>query len=404
MADTVMTVRLVVKEIAQRRGVYATSCRSRSPAFRARGCTPTLALRRRHQRLPRRRRRTASRRWPALHRRPAAPRPRDHRRHQPVGQLLQAADHRLRGPVYVSWARNNRSALVRVPTKAARRVDPHRVPGPRPGLQPVPGLRGHPGRRPEGIEEGYELPAEAAANLYELTPEELPAEGIDRCPAVLAEAVDVMERSELMAETLGEHVFEWFIRNKRAEWADYKAEVSRSSSTATCRCSSRTTSTDGSRSSCFPDPPPGRLGPGARPGRLPVEGGRPRPDARQTRRARRRLVRRRRLRRRRPRGRLRPVPGAAQRDLPLEPLLLVVGAAPARRARAARGPLRRLLRRCPFQPRGARGAAAPTCSGGRDGAPGRSWSSTGPWSSTSRPTRRPSAARRSTSRTWSTSC
>ena len=34
-----------------------------------------------------------------------------------------------------------------------------------------------------------------------------------------------MERSELMAETLGEHVFEWFMRNKRAEWDDYKAEV-----------------------------------------------------------------------------------------------------------------------------------------------------------------------------------
>jgi glutamine synthetase len=34
-----------------------------------------------------------------------------------------------------------------------------------------------------------------------------------------------MEQSELMAETLGEHVFEWFIRNKRVEWADYKAQV-----------------------------------------------------------------------------------------------------------------------------------------------------------------------------------
>ena len=51
------------------------------------------------------------------------------------------------------------------------------------------------------------------------------AEGIDSLPGSLSEAVDVMERSELMADVLGEHVFEWFVRNKRAEWADYKAEV-----------------------------------------------------------------------------------------------------------------------------------------------------------------------------------
>ena len=76
-----------------------------------------------------------------------------------------------------------------------------------------------------GIEKGYDLPAEAAANLYELSPAERLAEGIVALPGSLSEAVDVMERSELMAEVLGEHVFEWFVRNKRAEWAEYKAEV-----------------------------------------------------------------------------------------------------------------------------------------------------------------------------------
>ncbi len=59
----------------------------------------------------------------------------------------------------------------------------------------------------------------------ELTPEELAADDIVALPASLAEALDEMERSELVAETLGEHIFEWFLRNKRAEWADYKSQV-----------------------------------------------------------------------------------------------------------------------------------------------------------------------------------
>ncbi len=78
----------------------------------------------------------------------------------------------------------------------------------------------------KGIEEGYELPREAAANLFAMTPEELAADGIRPLPGSLNEAVAEMEHSELVAETLGEHVFEWFIRNKRAEWAAYKTHIS----------------------------------------------------------------------------------------------------------------------------------------------------------------------------------
>ncbi|MBI1843938.1 MAG: glutamine synthetase, partial [Actinobacteria bacterium] len=59
-----------------------------------------------------------------------------------------------------------------------------------------------------------------------LTPEELLAENIGALPGNLHEAITIMERSELVAETLGEHVFEWFIRNKQSEWADYKTQVS----------------------------------------------------------------------------------------------------------------------------------------------------------------------------------
>jgi glutamine synthetase len=49
--------------------------------------------------------------------------------------------------------------------------------------------------------------------------------GIDPLPLSLGRALEVMERSELVAETLGEHVFDFFLRNKRAEWEDYRSQV-----------------------------------------------------------------------------------------------------------------------------------------------------------------------------------
>jgi glutamine synthetase len=77
----------------------------------------------------------------------------------------------------------------------------------------------------KGVEEGYDLPAETTANLYEMTDEMRMAEGIGVLPGSLVEAVDIMERSEFVAEALGEHVFEWFTRNKRAEWRAYKTQI-----------------------------------------------------------------------------------------------------------------------------------------------------------------------------------
>ena len=77
----------------------------------------------------------------------------------------------------------------------------------------------------EGVEEGYDLPPELTANLYEMTAEERLAEGVTALPGSLEEAVAEMERSELVARALGEHVFEWFIRNKRSEWEEYKTHI-----------------------------------------------------------------------------------------------------------------------------------------------------------------------------------
>ncbi|MGH9047907.1 MAG: type I glutamate--ammonia ligase [Acidimicrobiales bacterium] len=130
-------------------------------------------------------------------------------------------------PIHVSWARNNRSALVRVPVVKSAKTDSTRIEYRAPDSACNPylafavilaaGLR--------GIEEGYELAAEADANLYDLSSDELVAKHIGSLPVSLNDAVDEMERSKLVFETLGDHLFEWFLRNKRAEWAAYRAEV-----------------------------------------------------------------------------------------------------------------------------------------------------------------------------------
>jgi glutamine synthetase len=130
-------------------------------------------------------------------------------------------------PVYVSWARNNRSALVRVPPTKRGKKESTRIEyrAPDPAANPYLAFAAILAAGLAGVERGYPLPPEAAANLYELTADQRLAEGIPSLPSSLADALNSMEQSELMAETLGEHVFEWFIRNKRAEWVDYKAQV-----------------------------------------------------------------------------------------------------------------------------------------------------------------------------------
>jgi len=77
----------------------------------------------------------------------------------------------------------------------------------------------------KGIKEGYELPDGAEDDVWELSAAERKAMGYEPLPSSLAEAVGVMEKSELVAETLGENVFDFFLRNKREEWMAYRAQV-----------------------------------------------------------------------------------------------------------------------------------------------------------------------------------
>jgi glutamine synthetase len=130
-------------------------------------------------------------------------------------------------PVYVSWARNNRSGLIRVPipkrgNPSATRIE-YRAPDP--ACNPYLAFSVLMAAGLKGIEEGYELPNEGQANMFELSDTELAKIGVDQLPQSLNDALTVMQGSELVQEALGEHIFEWFLRNKRSEWRAYKTQV-----------------------------------------------------------------------------------------------------------------------------------------------------------------------------------
>ncbi|HEX2031310.1 MAG TPA: glutamine synthetase family protein [Actinomycetota bacterium] len=130
-------------------------------------------------------------------------------------------------PVYVCWGRRNRSALVRVPAdrpddESACRIE-YRAPDP--ACNPYLAFSVILAAGLDGIARELEPPAEATDNLQAMSEEERRAMGIRSLPDNLHDAVALMERSDLVAEALGEHVFEWFIRNKREEWAEYRSYV-----------------------------------------------------------------------------------------------------------------------------------------------------------------------------------
>ena len=118
-------------------------------------------------------------------------------------------------PVLSTWDRTNQAAVVRVPNIGADRPGATRIEyrAPDPACNPYLALSAILAAGLSGIENGYELSTDGR------TPE--------RLPTTLAEALDAMESSALMKDTLGEHVFEWFLRNKRREWQRYEHHVSR---------------------------------------------------------------------------------------------------------------------------------------------------------------------------------
>jgi glutamine synthetase len=131
-------------------------------------------------------------------------------------------------PSYICWGHNNRSAMIRVPMYKpnkgqSTRIELRTIDS---ACNPYLAFAVILGAGLKGIEEGYELPPGAEDDVWSLNDRERKALGIDPLPKTLYEAIGVMENSELLAETLGEHVYDFFLRNKRSEWEAYRGQVS----------------------------------------------------------------------------------------------------------------------------------------------------------------------------------
>jgi len=130
-------------------------------------------------------------------------------------------------PVYLSWARRNRSDLVRVPEYRPGREHSTRVElrSPDPACNPYLAFSVMLAAGLEGIEKEYEVPDPIEENVYEMTEKERQKRGIDTLPASLLEAIQITEKSELVRKALGDHVFDAFIANKKIEWHQYRIQV-----------------------------------------------------------------------------------------------------------------------------------------------------------------------------------
>ncbi len=130
-------------------------------------------------------------------------------------------------PSYVSWGANNRSALVRVPMYKPNKGQSTRVElrAPDSACNPYLTFALVLAAGLEGVQKGYELPPGAETDVSALSREERAELGIEALPDSLAAAIDRMEKSDLVRETLGDGVFDYFLRNKRAEWDDYRRNV-----------------------------------------------------------------------------------------------------------------------------------------------------------------------------------
>jgi len=131
-------------------------------------------------------------------------------------------------PVYVTWARRNRSDLIRVPEYKPGKEEATRIEyrSPDAACSPYLAFSVMLAAGLAGIEHEYPLPEPTEENVFEMGDEERRRRGIDLLPDSLREAILVAEESALVRECLGDHVVESLLKNKKIEWAEYRAHVS----------------------------------------------------------------------------------------------------------------------------------------------------------------------------------
>ncbi len=229
MADAVMTYRLVVKEVAQLNGLYATFMPK--PMYGEAGNGMHV-----HQSLFKDGRNAfydandeyhlsdVAKSYVAglLHHAPAFA--------AVTNQWVNSYKRLVSGfeaPVYICWAHRNRSALVRVPMYKPGKEQATRVElrSPDPACNPYLAFSAMLAAGLDGIERGLELPTDVTSDVYEMGATERASRGIGQLPENLRQATDALEASDLMRETLGEQVHAWLVRNQRIEWHEYRTRV-----------------------------------------------------------------------------------------------------------------------------------------------------------------------------------
>ncbi len=229
MADSVMTYRLVVKQIAQMHGVYATFMPK--PVFGINGSGMHV-----HQSLFKGEQNAFFDKGGRYHLSKLAL--------SFVAGLLKYAPEftsvtsqwvnsykRLvpgyEAPVYLSWAIRNRSDLVRVPEykPGFEKSTRFEIRSPDPGCNPYLTFSVLLAAGLAGVEQGLVPPDPVEENVYKMSSEERAKRGIGTLPASLMEAVELTEKSKLVKEALGDHTFNAFIENKKIEWNQYRIHV-----------------------------------------------------------------------------------------------------------------------------------------------------------------------------------
>jgi glutamine synthetase len=130
-------------------------------------------------------------------------------------------------PAWVCWGHRNRSALVRVPMYKPQKGNSTRVEfrALDSAANPYLAFAVLLSAGLKGIEEGYELPPATEDDVWSLTSNERRALGMQPLPGSLGQAMTVMQNSELVAEALGEQLFDYLLANKTAEWREYSNQV-----------------------------------------------------------------------------------------------------------------------------------------------------------------------------------
>jgi len=230
MADSVMTYRLIVKEVALKNGVFATFMPK--PVFGINGSGMHV-----HQSLFKGDRNAFFDTKDSYHlSKEARSFIAGLLKHAPeitavCNQWINSYKRLVPGyeaPVYLSWARRNRSDLIRVPEYRPGREKATRIEfrSPDPACNPYLCFSVMLAAGLDGMKNNLQAPTPIEENVYEMTPAERKERNINTLPGSLAEAIQLAESSPLVREALGEHVFKSFIENKKKEWDDYRTQVS----------------------------------------------------------------------------------------------------------------------------------------------------------------------------------